>query len=263
MQQYHIIPELQPYIREICTMEHTGVANALTRVLPDTSTELFINYGVVPTGTMHCGERHEGVRSFINARLNRYTDVEMHPFSKCMGVWFYPGMAYTFFGLPMHLLNTGVISLGDIWKNIGAELEERLVEATDNHSRVAMVQSYLLRILQNNCGKAQPISFLLHDIRKLKGNITVKEIAARANLSDRQLSRKFNIQVGLSPKEYTAMIRFLYTLRIMKQNTGTLTEIAYESGYYDQAHFIHDCKRYTGYTPGLFLKTDNILSCEL
>lgn len=264
VQQYHIIPELQPYIREICTMEHGSVVNALTRVLPDTSTELFINYGDVPTGTMLCSEKHEGMRSFINARLNRYTDVEMHPFSKCMGIWFYPGMAYHFFDLPMNRLNGGIAGLNDVWKNMSAELEERLAEAISNEERVMIAQGYLMQILSNRIAGKEPIPYLLQHIRKLKGCITVKEMAARANLSERQLNRKFNAQVGLSPKEYAGMTRFLHTLRLMKQEQpNALTATAYEGGYYDQAHFIHDCKRYTGYAPGIFLKTTNILSCDV
>ncbi|MDX2048027.1 MAG: hypothetical protein SFU87_14650 [Chitinophagaceae bacterium] len=38
-----------------------------------------------------------------------------------------------------------------------------------------------------------------------------------------------------------------------------LTEIAYESDYYDQAHYIHDCREYSGYTPGQLIAANNCL----
>ncbi|MBL7727053.1 MAG: helix-turn-helix domain-containing protein, partial [Dinghuibacter sp.] len=33
-----------------------------------------------------------------------------------------------------------------------------------------------------------------------------------------------------------------------------LTDIAYECGYFDQSHFIHDFKQFSGYTPAVFFK---------
>ncbi|MBO9660186.1 MAG: helix-turn-helix domain-containing protein [Chitinophagaceae bacterium] len=36
----------------------------------------------------------------------------------------------------------------------------------------------------------------------------------------------------------------------------TLTEIAYQCGYYDQSHFIHDFKEFSGYHPRHYFKGD-------
>jgi AraC-like DNA-binding protein len=38
---------------------------------------------------------------------------------------------------------------------------------------------------------------------------------------------------------------------------NTLTELAYENGYYDQAHFIRDFREFTGVSPGDFF-ADNL-----
>jgi AraC-like DNA-binding protein len=37
-----------------------------------------------------------------------------------------------------------------------------------------------------------------------------------------------------------------------------MTEVAYESEYYDQAHFIRDFKEFTGTTPMAFLGAENM-----
>ncbi len=44
-------------------------------------------------------------------------------------------------------------------------------------------------------------------------------------------------------------------MRLLKSSTHPdLTELAYEQGYYDQAHFIHDFKSYTGNPPSQFIE---------
>jgi len=45
---------------------------------------------------------------------------------------------------------------------------------------------------------------------------------------------------------------------LLNHRSGNLTKIAYESDYYDQAHFIKDFKKFTGTTPKEFLKDDNM-----
>lgn len=56
------------------------------------------------------------------------------------------------------------------------------------------------------------------------------------------------------------MNRFLYSLKVLKADPQlSLTEVAYESGYYDQAHFIHECHKYAGVTPAELLVCKSIL----
>jgi AraC-like DNA-binding protein len=78
-------------------------------------------------------------------------------------------------------------------------------------------------------------------------------------MSNRQLVRKFGNSIGLSPKEFTRIIKFIGSLNYLKTNrNNNLAEAAHSCGYYDQAHFIHDFKEYSGLTPSQFLTLDNV-----
>jgi AraC-like DNA-binding protein len=65
----------------------------------------------------------------------------------------------------------------------------------------------------------------------------------------------------MSYKQIQSNLRFhrahqaLYQTLARRQSIS-LTELAYRSGYFDQAHFIKDFKRYTGMTPKQYLKTN-------
>jgi AraC-like DNA-binding protein len=97
-------------------------------------------------------------------------------------------------------------------------------------------------------------------VRLSEGLIPVGRLVSETGLSQRHLSRKFQEYVGLSPKEYLRVSRFIHSLDHLKRYpVFSLTEVAYKSGYYDQAHFIRDYKDYTGYTPGQVVRAWHIL----
>lgn len=93
-----------------------------------------------------------------------------------------------------------------------------------------------------------------------KGSKSINTIL-KDNLSKRrQLERKFLKQVGMSPKQLSKVIRLQTALKLLlNQQSERLTDIAYESEYYDQAHFIKDFKDFTGTTPNQFLENDTML----
>ena len=69
-------------------------------------------------------------------------------------------------------------------------------------------------------------------------------------------------QIGISPKQLGKVIRLQTALKmLLNHKTETLTQIAYENEYYDQAHFIKDFKEFTGTNPKEFLENrQNVLS---
>ncbi len=85
------------------------------------------------------------------------------------------------------------------------------------------------------------------------GQLQVYELSKQININRRQLERKFSSTIGLSPKQLSKTIRLQATLKMLlnKQFTS-LTALAYEGDYYDQAHFIKDFKEFTGLTPKEF-----------
>ncbi|MDX5378436.1 MAG: helix-turn-helix domain-containing protein, partial [Halomonas sp.] len=72
----------------------------------------------------------------------------------------------------------------------------------------------------------------------------------------RRLERLFQRHVGLTPKHYARLLRVAHSRELIKQGeaTASLTDTAFAAGYFDQAHFIHDFKAVTDYTPGGYLE---------
>jgi AraC-like DNA-binding protein len=61
--------------------------------------------------------------------------------------------------------------------------------------------------------------------------------------------------VGVSPKQYLKIMRFQKAISAIENNVSIQwSQIALESGYFDQAHFIHDFKHFSGFTPNEYIK---------
>lgn len=245
-------------------MDSTGKDDnrAPFRVVPDTCVELFINYTSTSLATISNNKNFKSGHSFVVSRMSSYMDVEMQPGSGCIAICFNPGTAYHFFPLPMNEVTDSVVGTEHLWGNATYELEERVADAHTNDERVSIIQQYLIQQLVKKQQPDKAIAHCLWQINLYKGQFTLNQLSNETGISLRQLGRRFNNCVGLSPKEYTRINRFLHSLvQLKKYPAISLTEVAYESGYYDQAHFIHDCKSYSGYSPGELLVTPNILLC--
>jgi len=78
--------------------------------------------------------------------------------------------------------------------------------------------------------------------------IMLDDLAKIAHVSKYYLIRKFNECYGLSPHQYVTNSRINYAKKLLK-NKNDFADIAIESGFYDQSHFIKCFKEYTGVTP--------------
>lgn len=88
-----------------------------------------------------------------------------------------------------------------------------------------------------------------------RGKLPIKAIRDQVYLTERTFERKFNSQVGLTPKQFAKIIQFKSSLKqLTNENYEQLLDVGYDSGFSDQSHFIRSFKKYTGKTPSEFLQ---------
>ena len=99
--------------------------------------------------------------------------------------------------------------------------------------------------------KSNPLHTVITQIHSSKGQVSIGELSRQNNMTVRQLERHFKTLIGISPKEYTNIIRFQNALEMIK-NPGekrSFLEIAFECGFYDHSHLANEIKRNTGVSP--------------
>ncbi|PTX15079.1 helix-turn-helix protein [Pontibacter mucosus] len=102
--------------------------------------------------------------------------------------------------------------------------------------------------LQNRSGVLQAV---IDDIHQSNGQLSISKLAERNSISIRQLERNFKTHVGITPKEYSNIVRFQNALAAIKSPDmkRSLLDIAFEYGYYDHSHLTNEIKRNTGLSP--------------
>jgi AraC-like DNA-binding protein len=257
--RYQITTALQPFLKEICVFQSDCVEPAtFRRVLPDACVELFVNLGNDSDSFIVDGQIIKS-RFFVVSRMNRFTDVSSLGRPYFMSFWFRSGRSWPFFRVPMSTLANMVVPLNDLWGSRVAEMERILSKASTELLQVETVTRLLIAQLADNFRPDLAFQFSLDLIESHLGQLGLDEVAIKSGIGRRQLLRKYDQYMGMGPKDYSRVTRFLHASKLLKSPLKNFTEIAYEAGYFDQAHFIHDNRLFSGVTPGELRQTPNIL----
>ena len=115
------------------------------------------------------------------------------------------------------------------------------------------MENFLISKLNSNLPDLLVMS-AISMIYKSKGNIRIKELLNELHISQSALEKRFRQVVGASPKKFASIVRLKNTISSYNRNKS-LTDLGYEAGFYDQAHFIKEFKHFTGDSPETFFRT--------
>ena len=168
---------------------------------------------------------------------------------KTFAVRFYPYGFANFVKVPLKDLANTETPLEALLPGSTA-LQKKIENAGDTQERIVVIENYLLGLLTEKTTIDAIVKSTVHTLMNTKGSARIHTILEENGINRRQLERKFYQQVGLSPKQLGKVIRLQYALqRLVNRQADNLTEIAYDSDYYDQAHFTRDFREFTGITP--------------
>ncbi len=244
---------LKPYVRCFWVLEHefgTDEQSYIYRSIADGCVEMVFHYHAGFNELITQGQAHNWL-SGIHFQTNCYRRFETRQSFGIFGVYIYPFAVPYFFNVPSDKTSNEMLDLHTFLGREGCELEEKMMIAPDNCKRVEILTAFLEKRLLNMRLKDVTIATSIKHVIHSGQNNTVIQLADKFNLSIRQFDRKFKEYAGFSPKTYLRLVRLSNALKQQKSNKP-LGRIAYECGYYDQSHFIHDVKLFTGYHPGFY-----------
>lgn len=244
--------KLAKYIKCFWTLEDLSPVNPPIRekIFPDGCTELIFHYGDRFKKYDGPESFHIQERSFIHGQLKKYIELEPTGRVGIFSARFQPGGLQPFIPLPVSHLTHTTFSLDAIWGSEGTELENTMLAAATNDLRLEVLERFLIKRLREPGTDKNMAEHFVDAIIRTQGNVAIDELALELNISKRQLERTFISCVGLKPKMLARIMRFNKVLRLIEsRQLDNFTAVAYEGGFYDQAHFIKDFKEITGLNP--------------
>ncbi|MBI3167789.1 MAG: AraC family transcriptional regulator [Chloroflexi bacterium] len=172
-----------------------------------------------------------------------------------LGIRFREGGAYPFLGIPLSELRNEIEFLMANDKSKLLELYARLGELRTLSERIKLIEIWLTERLALGQTHPEIIRASLAMQRDFRIALKVPDLASELGIGQRQLERLYHVHVGMTPKQYSQLLRLEAARYALKQLNGeTTTSLALELGYYDQAHFIREFKEILQVTPFVYMK---------
>jgi AraC-like DNA-binding protein len=189
---------------------------------------------------------------------SRYFVLDTSKPSCVAGISFAPGGASRFFRLPLNEFQDRHVSLGLVWGSATSSLiQERLLAAATGGDKLRVLEQVLWEQAIRPIGETRhaAIDYALGRFKRVPHVDTLARITDKAGLSPRRFIQLFSEETGLPPKLYCRIQRFQSVIAASQpgERRSSWANLAADCGYFDQAHFIHDFKAFTGLTPGAYL----------
>jgi AraC-like DNA-binding protein len=164
-------------------------------------------------------------------------------------VLFHPTGLNRLAGINMASLVNAAPAASDVLGRSAFALDDSVRLAPNFHSRVAAVERWVAMMLE----KREPDAVIERASRLLmtgQGRARIGNLVRRSGLSASQFQRRFAIEVGMTPKLFARTIRFDAAMTAHHNAPNrSWTDIVHELGYFDQAHFIGECRAFAGVLP--------------
>lgn len=221
-------PQMKRYVHRF--WEVSAVTNSTLRVLPDGSWDFVCHVDPNSCKLELVGPMSKAVLIPIRSRSRHY------------GVRFVPG---TYFTPLKHDLSDFVgktVPLDQLISGMAIDVSKSIIPQLVTIVRHITAAKYL----QHD----SDVDEALHLIRESfsSPNFVVSQLAKEVSI--RTIERKFRRYVGINPKQLLRIYRQLAVAEmLLRDKQPSLSQIAYEFSYVDQAHMTNDLRLLSGTTP--------------
>ncbi len=158
------------------------------------------------------------------------------------------------YGFSATELTNNPIKLSLIDTKRTSELQERLLNAETIEQMIELLDNYIFTLITKVKSDYLLIRAATELIIEDNSNKILKKIQDKLHITERTFQRLFADQIGLSPVKYRRIVQFDKAFQQLNRNNfKSLTDIAMNTEYADQSHFIRAFKEYTDMTPSEYL----------
>lgn len=248
---------LNQFVESFIYYRDYNPVHSIDRFLPDGNVNIVIDLTDYPK-FIYDNETLKEIQTcrhvWFSGIRNRYITIPSGRESEMFVINFHKGRSYPFVQMPLNELTDSVVDGDLVLTSEIMNLREMILASTLIPQKFIIVENYLVKKFRSKLIVNPFIEFAVNKIIACSNQMSIEEISNKVGYSQKHLIKLFKDNVGLTPKGFLKIIRFQKTIEeIATTKEINWAGIAYESGYYDQAHFINDFKLFSGFTPQEYL----------
>ena len=249
-------PPLSNFIEHFFYYEGYSAEHKMEKFLPDGSMDLLIDLTDTPKKLFHdeAGDTFTTYsKSWLSGMKTEYILIDASV-STMIGIHFKPGGAYPFFALPVSELNNMTIETDILWNIDIHYLRDAILEKDSIEDKFRLLENFFLQKGKNRLEQNVFIQYALDQLQHSPQLWTIEKLAAKTGFTQKHLINLFRKYVGLTPKQFARIARFQKVITELEQHQSVeWTSLAYDCGYFDQAHFIKEFQAFSGINPSAYL----------
>jgi AraC-like DNA-binding protein len=251
-------PPLSRFVELIWYYESAPQPHRKERLMPDGCVSLVINLAENQT-RLYDPDDLRKMQTFngvsVSGPRTKSFAIDTDEQTCVLGVSFRPAGASPFLRLPSDELHNQHVGLDDLWGRLAFELRERVLSAPTATEKLRIVE---LALLERAAGMFEPqpvVEYAVTNFLAQPATSRIAQVADKTGFSARRFIELFKQHVGISPKLFCRVRRFQSVLeKITIGKPVRWSDVAADCGYYDQAHFIHDFRNFSGINPSKYLR---------
>ena len=135
-----------------------------------------------------------------------------------------------------------------------ARLAAQLRDTLDWATRFDVVERAILERFAKAPDIDPGVRWAWNQIRRSGGSTEIGGLCSELGRSRKQLIAGFREELGLAPKTLARVVRFSQAVDLLRiPGRTSMADVAYQCGYFDQAHFARDFRQFAGATPTEFV----------
>jgi AraC-like DNA-binding protein len=224
------------------------------KLLPVSNMDLVFNLGC-PARHVAEGREEDTPQYYFRGLQSRHNTTRQSGRFNTFGVSFFPAGLYPVLGTPLADYENQTVDFDAEVPGFIATLENRIDSEGDAAEQAAILEELLLKMIDPEYLPDKNTLGLIRAFSAGGDAHSVRAFCEQHGIGQRRLERIFQKYIGASPKAFRRIQRFQTIVnRLLKRDVHEFGALAYEHGFFDQAHFINDFKALAGSSPKRFVE---------
>ena len=254
-QKYQPDVALRPFVE--CYFVWGGEAKETVDVQspPNSFNALVLNYADSYEAYQNSTERMSVPNAFVCGIFTSNYHLVLRGNIGMIGIVFKPPALFNFFGIHMSKLVNNRLALELLLPDKAPLLLKEIKAASTDEDRVKILEEFALQFLGEAKARRSVVDEAVELINEHRGCISVEAVSAHLKISRRYLEKHFLEKVGVSPKFYSRIKRFVTLSKTVAYSEKfDWQDIVFENGLHDQSHLAKEFLEFNRMSPSEYFE---------